>query len=372
MENKKKVVVGMSGGVDSSVAALLLKEQGYDVTGVFMKNWDEEDESGVCTATFDYEDVVKTCEILDIPYFTVNFVKEYWDNVFEYFLEEYRNGRTPNPDVLCNKEIKFKAFLDFAMKVGADYLATGHYAKVSEDKGTFHLEKGDDRNKDQSYFLCQLNQHQLSKTLFPLGELTKPEVRELAKKHELNTAGKKDSTGICFIGERNFNEFISNYLPAKPGKMMTYDGQEIGKHNGLMYYTIGQRKGLGIGGVGSGEPWFVAEKDLENNILYVVQGESHEKLFSNGLVAKDFNWIGGKAPELPLKCMAKFRYRQSDRPVTVTSINNIHEPKEAYDRFTSDLELTFDEPQSAITEGQFVVLYQGDTCLGGGIITQKL
>jgi len=371
MNNKKKVVVGMSGGVDSSVAALLLKEQGYDVTGVFMKNWDEEDESGVCTATFDYEDVVKTCEILDIPYFTVNFVKEYWDNVFEYFLEEYRNGRTPNPDVLCNKEIKFKAFLDFAMKVGADYLATGHYAKISETDGVFHLEKGDDRNKDQSYFLCQLNQHQLSKTLFPLGELTKPEVREIAKKHELNTATKKDSTGICFIGERNFNEFIDNYLPAKPGIIKSFDGEELGKHHGLMHYTIGQRKGLGIGGVGSGQPWFVAEKDLKNNILYVVQGETNEKLFSNGLTATDFNWIDGKLPELPLKCMAKFRYRQSDRAVTITDVTDAQTPTGEYDRLTSSVKMTFDEPQSSITEGQFAVLYQGDRCLGGGIITQK-
>lgn len=371
MENKKKVIVGMSGGVDSSVAALLLKEQGYDVTGVFMKNWDEEDESGVCTATFDYEDVVKTCEIIGIPYFTVNFVKEYWDNVFEYFLEEYRNGRTPNPDVLCNKEIKFKAFLEFAKKVGADYLATGHYAKISEENGIYHLEKGTDTNKDQSYFLCQLNQHQLSKTLFPLGDLTKPEVRAIAEKYKLNTAHKKDSTGICFIGERNFNDFISTYLPAKPGKMMSYDGQELGTHNGLMYYTIGQRKGLGIGGIGSGEPWFVAEKDLENNILYVVQGENHPKLFYNGLVASEFNWINGSIPNTPLKCMAKFRYRQSDRSVKVSLISDIQEPKDSYDRLTATVKLDFDEPQSSITEGQFVVLYQGDQCLGGGIITQK-
>lgn len=371
MNKKKKVVVGMSGGVDSSVAALLLKQQGYDVQGVFMKNWDEEDDSGVCTATFDYEDVVKTCEIIDIPYFTVNFVKEYWDNVFEYFLEEYRNGRTPNPDVLCNKEVKFKAFLDFTMKVGADYLATGHYAKVSEEDGIYHLEKGDDRNKDQSYFLCQLNQHQLSKTLFPLGELSKPEVREIAKKYNLNTANKKDSTGICFIGERNFNEFISNYLPAKPGKMMTYDGKEIGTHNGLMYYTIGQRKGLGIGGIGSGEPWFVAEKDLEKNILYVVQGENHEKLFCKGLIASEFSWIDGIVPDAPLTCMAKFRYRQSDREVIITDISDLHQPTEEYDRLTTTIKMDFKDAQSSITKGQFVVLYQGDKCLGGGIITQK-
>jgi tRNA-specific 2-thiouridylase len=371
MNEKKKVVIGMSGGVDSSVAALLLKEQGYDVTGVFMKNWDEEDESGVCTATFDYEDVVKTCEILDIPYFTVNFVKEYWDNVFEYFLEEYRNGRTPNPDVLCNKEIKFKAFLDFALKVGADYLATGHYAKISEEDGIFHLEKGDDSNKDQSYFLCQLNQHQLSKTLFPLGNLTKPQVRAIAKEHKLNTAEKKDSTGICFIGERNFNDFIDNYLPAKPGKILTYDGEELGQHHGLMHYTIGQRKGLGIGGIGSGQPWFVAEKDLDKNVLYVVQGEDDEKLFSRKLIGENFNWINGKLPQTPLKCMAKFRYRQSDRPVTVTHISDLHEPTSDYDRLTSKVHISFDSPQSAITQGQFVVLYQGDQCLGGGIITQK-
>lgn len=371
MEKKKKVIVGMSGGVDSSVAALLLKEAGYDVTGVFMKNWDEEDASGVCSATLDYEDVVKTCEIIGIPYFTVNFVKEYWDRVFEYFLEEYRNGRTPNPDVLCNKEIKFKAFLDFAMKVGADYLATGHYAKIYKSDASYYLEKGADNNKDQSYFLCQLNQHQLSKTLFPLGDLNKSEVRAIAKAHHLNTADKKDSTGICFIGERNFNDFIDQYLPAKAGKIMSYEGRELGKHHGLMHYTIGQRKGLGIGGIGSGEPWFVAEKDLEHNILYAVQGEHHEKLFSRKLLAKDFNWISGKLPELPLKCMAKFRYRQSDRPVTVTSIEHVNKPTKVYDRLSSDIAITFDEPQSAITEGQFVVLYQGNTCLGGGIITQK-
>lgn len=372
MEKRKKVIVGMSGGVDSSVAALLLKEAGYDVTGVFMKNWDEEDESGVCTATLDYEDVVKTCEIIGIPYFTVNFVKEYWDRVFEYFLEEYRNGRTPNPDVLCNKEIKFKAFLDFAMKVGADYLATGHYAKIHESEASYYLEKGSDSNKDQSYFLCQLNQHQLSKSLFPLGDLDKSEVRAIAKAHHLNTADKKDSTGICFIGERNFNDFIDQYLPAQPGKIMSYDGRELGKHHGLMHYTIGQRKGLGIGGIGTGEPWFVAEKDLKHNILYAVQGEQHEKLFSRQLIAKDFNWISGKLPETPLKCMAKFRYRQSDRPVTVTAIDHVHRPTDAYDRLTSDLSITFDAPQSSITEGQFVVLYQGETCLGGGIITEKI
>jgi tRNA (5-methylaminomethyl-2-thiouridylate)-methyltransferase (EC 2.1.1.61) len=268
-----KVVVGMSGGVDSSVSALLLKEQGYDVVGIFMKNWDEEDDSGYCTAAEDYEDVVRVCDKIGIPYYSINFTQEYWDRVFKYFLDEYRSGRTPNPDVMCNKEIKFKAFLDFSLKIGADYIATGHYARIEYSNGKYRMLKGVDRNKDQTYFLCELGQKQLSKTMFPIGHLNKSEVREIARKAGLKTADKKDSTGICFIGERKFKEFLNQFLPAKPGEIRDLSGRVLGKHDGLMFYTLGQRRGLGIGGIGTGEPWFVVDKDVENNILYVAQGE---------------------------------------------------------------------------------------------------
>ena len=268
--SKTRVVVGMSGGVDSSVTALLLKEQGYDVIGVFMKNWDDTDEFGVCTATEDYKDVAAVADQVGIPYYSVNFEKEYWDRVFEYFLAEYRAGRTPNPDVMCNKEIKFKAFLDYAMTLGADYVATGHYAQVSRDEdGTVHMLRGADNNKDQTYFLSQLSQEQLQKVMFPLGHLEKPEVRKIAERAGLATAKKKDSTGICFIGEKNFKQFLSQYLPAQKGRMMTVDGRDMGEHAGLMYYTIGQRGGLGIGGQQGGDnaPWFVVGKDLSKTIL---------------------------------------------------------------------------------------------------------
>ncbi|MDK2919393.1 MAG: tRNA-uridine 2-sulfurtransferase [Candidatus Petromonas sp.] len=352
-----KVVIGMSGGVDSSVAALLLKEQGYDVIGIFMKNWDDSDENGVCTAEEDYADVRRVCAQIGIPYYTVNFEKEYWDRVFTYFLDEYKKGRTPNPDVLCNKEIKFKAFLDYALKLGADYLATGHYARVDFYEGTYRLLRGADSNKDQTYFLCALNQKQLSKTMFPIGHLDKKEVREIAKEAGLQTANKKDSTGICFIGEKNFDEFLSKFLPAQPGEIRNLDNEEIlGKHNGLMYYTIGQRKGLGIGGRGTGEPWFVAKKDIENNILYVVQGSSHPALYSKGLITNDVNWISGSKPQSSFKCTAKFRYRQADKNVTV-EVNS-----------DGSCEVIFDKPQKAITKGQFIVFYDKDVCLGGGII----
>ncbi|WP_432403239.1 tRNA 2-thiouridine(34) synthase MnmA [Wukongibacter sp. M2B1] len=351
-----RVVIGMSGGVDSSVAALLLKEQGYDVIGIFMKNWDEEDEDGVCTATEDYEDVRRVCDHIGIPYYTVNFVKEYWDRVFTYFLDEYKKGRTPNPDVLCNKEIKFKAFLDHALKADSDYLAMGHYAKVDFKDGEYRLLRGADPNKDQTYFLCALNQYQLSKAMFPIGHLPKKRVREIALEAGLETAKKKDSTGICFIGERDFDEFLDKYLPAKPGEIRSMDGKVLGKHNGLMHYTKGQRKGLGIGGVGTGDPWFVAEKDIENNILYVVQGANNPNLFSKSLIASDVNWISDKKPIGYFKCTAKFRYRQPDRGVTV----NI--------RSDNSCEVIFDEPNKAITEGQFVVFYDGELCLGGGVI----
>lgn len=345
----------MSGGVDSSVTALLLKEQGYDVIGVFMKNWDEEDEDGNCTATDDYEDVIMVCNQIGIPYYTVNFTKEYWDRVFTYFLDEYKRGRTPNPDVMCNKEIKFKAFLDYALKAGADYIATGHYSQVDFVDGEYRLLRGADDNKDQTYFLCALGQHQLSKTMFPIGHLPKKKVREIAEVAGLETAKKKDSTGVCFIGERDFNEFLSKYLPAKPGDIKTFEGKIIGKHYGLMNYTFGQRKGLGIGGVGTGEPWFVAEKDLDKNILYVVQGENHPKLFSYGLKATNLNWVSKSEVPKEFTCTAKFRYRQKDQRVKVITDG---------DKCT----VIFDKPQKAITPGQAVVFYNGEVCLGGGII----
>jgi len=352
-----KVVVGMSGGVDSSVAALLLKEQGYEVIGVFMKNWDEKDDYGVCTATEDYEDVRKVCDQIGIPYYTVNFEKEYWDRVFKYFLDEYREGRTPNPDVLCNKEIKFKAFLDYALgMIGADFLATGHYARIDAIDGEYRLLRGVDNNKDQTYFLCMLGQSQLSKALFPIGHLTKPQVREIALKAGLKTAKKKDSTGICFIGERNFKEFLSRYLPAQPGEIKTLEGKTIGRHDGLMYYTLGQRKGLGIGGIGTGEPWFVVDKDLKNNVLYVVQGEKHPALYSYGLLATGISWVSGRAKDLVFECTAKFRYRQPDQKVRV------HMKDE------NSAVVVFHEKQRAVTPGQYVVFYDGDVCLGGGTI----
>lgn len=360
MPKNTKVAIGMSGGVDSSVAALLLKEQGYDVMGIFMKNWDEPDEFGYCTAAQDYEDVRRVCNQIEIPYYTVNFEKEYWDKVFTYFLDEYKKGRTPNPDVMCNKEIKFKAFLDHALNLGADYLATGHYARVDFHKEEYRLLRGADSNKDQTYFLNQLNQYQLSKTMFPVGHLQKSELRKIAEDNNLVTANKKDSTGICFIGERNFKDFLSNYLPAQPGKMMTLEGEVKGNHDGLMYYTLGQRKGLGIGGAGTGEPWFVQGKDLKKNILYVVQGEDHPSLFSYGLIATDLHWISEKLKAATFKCTAKFRYRQKDQGVTV----HIEENKTC--------KVIFDLPQKAVTPGQAVVFYDGEVCLGGGTIDKIL
>lgn len=351
-----RVVVGMSGGVDSSVAALRLKQQGYDVIGVFMKNWDDTDEFGVCTADVDFEDVRRVCDQIGIPYYTVNFEQEYQDKVFSYFLDEYKKGRTPNPDVLCNKEIKFKAFLERALALGADYMATGHYARIREKDGVFELLKGVDSNKDQSYFLCQLNQYQLSRTMFPLGDLEKREVRQLALDAGLSTAKKKDSTGICFIGERNIKDFLSEYLPAQPGEMRTLSGEYKGEHDGLMYYTLGQRHGLGIGGSGSGEPWFVVGKNLKDNTLYVAQGGDHPALYSHGLYASDVHWISGEAPGTTLPCTAKFRYRQRDQKVTV------------YVTAEGTCQVAFAKPQRAVTPGQAVVFYDGDICLGGGTI----
>jgi len=358
--SETNIVVGMSGGVDSSVVALLLKEQGYRVTGVFMKNWDEKDDFGACTSAEDYEDVVSVCNHIGIPYYTVNFEKEYWDKVFTYFLEEYKKGRTPNPDVLCNKEIKFKAFLEYALKIGADYLATGHYARVEQHAGRYQLLKGIDKNKDQTYFLCMLNQYQLSKAMFPIGNLEKKEVKAIAQKAGLRTARKKESTGICFIGERNFKEFLNRYLPAQPGEIRTLDDKVVGRHDGLMYYTLGQRRGLGIGGGGTGEPWFVVKKDLEKNVLYVVQGDNHPALYSYGLYASDVHWINETAPPDGYRCSAKFRYRQPDQRVTVYREDN-HMYK-----------VVFEKPQRAITAGQYVVFYDGEICLGGGVIDRVI
>lgn len=356
--SQTRVVVGMSGGVDSSVTALLLKEQGYDVVGIFMKNWDDTDENGVCTATEDYKDVAKVAAQIGIPYYSVNFEKEYWDRVFEYFLAEYRAGRTPNPDVMCNKEIKFKAFLDYALELGADYVATGHYAQVEKDEnGVAHMLRGVDQNKDQTYFLSQLSQEQLSRTMFPLGGMEKSEVRAIAEHAGLATAKKKDSTGVCFIGEKNFKQFLSNYLPAKKGKMMTLDGEEKGEHDGLMYYTIGQRQGLGIGGGGkTQDPWFVVGKDLATNTLYVGQGFYHPALYADRLDASQIHFTTDDPKVKEFKCTAKFRYRQQDVAVTVRLLDD--------DR----AEVIFDEPVRAITPGQAVVFYDGMECLGGGLI----
>ena len=357
--SNKKVVVGMSGGVDSSVTALLLKEQGYDVIGLFMKNWDDTDENGYCTATEDFNDVALVAEQIGIPYYSVNFEKEYWDRVFEYFLSEYKAGRTPNPDVMCNKEVKFKAFLDYAMEIGADYIAMGHYAQVERDSdNVVHLLRGHDDNKDQTYFLSQLSQEQLQKAMFPLGHLEKSDVRKIAAEANLATATKKDSTGICFIGERNFNEFLSEYLPNIPGKMVTLDGEVKGDHMGLMYYTIGQRHGLGIGGGSeSSEPWFVVGKDLTTNTLYVGQGYHHENLYSDKLKASSVHFTTNTPKATRFDCTAKFRYRQKDVKVTV-ELND--DQTEAW--------VYFDEPARAITPGQAVVFYDGEECLGGGII----
>ncbi|GKV68000.1 tRNA-specific 2-thiouridylase MnmA [Sporosarcina sp. NCCP-2716] len=349
-----RVVVGMSGGVDSSVAAYMLKQQGYEVIGIFMKNWDDTDEFGVCTATEDYEDVISVCNQIGIPYYAVNFEQQYWDKVFTYFLDEYKAGRTPNPDVMCNKEIKFKAFLSHAMSLGADFLATGHYARIAETEDGVAMLRGVDDNKDQTYFLNQLTQEQLAKVMFPIGELEKSRVREIAEEAGLATAKKKDSTGICFIGERNFKEFLGNYLPAQPGDMKTMDGEKKGRHDGLMYYTIGQRHGLGIGG--SGEPWFVIGKDLKTNTLLVGQGFHHDALYSDSLTAEQISFTGAEPLPAEFRCTAKFRYRQADTGVTVKMTG------------VRSAEVTFDSPVRAITPGQAVVFYDGDICLGGGTI----
>ncbi|GAA2969560.1 tRNA 2-thiouridine(34) synthase MnmA [Lentilactobacillus parakefiri] len=357
--SQTRVVVGMSGGVDSSVVAYLLKQQGYDVIGVFMKNWDDTDENGVCTATEDYKDVAKVANKIGIPYYSVNFEKEYWDRVFTYFLDEYKKGRTPDPDVICNKEIKFKAFLDYALELGADYIATGHYAQLTRDAdGHNHLLRASDGNKDQTYFLSQLSADQLDRVMFPIGNMVKPDVRKIAREAGLATADKKDSVGICFIGEKNFKNFLGHYLPATPGKMMTVDGEVKGQHDGLMYYTIGQRRGLGIGGDGvDNQPWFVVGKDLKRNILYVGKGYHNPLLYADYLEASDIHWVNNLDRGKDFHCTAKFRYRQKDTGVTVHISDD-----------GQSVRVDFDAPVRAITPGQAVVFYDGDECLGSAII----
>ncbi len=348
-----RVVVGLSGGVDSAVSALLLKRQGYDVIGVFMKNWNEDNDDGVCTAESDWRDVRDVCDKIDIPYYAVDFAQEYWDRVFTLFLNEYKAGRTPNPDVLCNREIKFKAFLDFAMKAGAEKMATGHFVQTDAEG---HLLRGIDPNKDQSYFLYMVHREQLQKAMFPVGHMTKQEVRKMAEEAGLPVSKKKDSTGVCFIGERNFKQFLKGFLPAQPGDMVTPEGEVVGRHDGLMYYTLGQRRGLGIGGRGDGRSFFVVDKDLKKNQLIVVQGEDHPLLYSKGCTADQATFVGEPLPEnTPCKLTAKFRYRQPDQPVTVTRVGD-------------QLHFVYDAPQRAVTPGQSAVIYDGDKCLGGGII----
>ncbi len=358
--DQQRVIVGLSGGVDSAVAAAELLEQGYDVVGLFMKNWEEDDNAEYCSAAVDLADAQSVCETLGIKLETANFSHEYWDRVFEYFLAEYRRGRTPNPDVLCNKEIKFKQFLDWAIDLGADKIATGHYAQITHLGDHFQLLKGADPNKDQTYFLYTLGQTELSQSLFPIGNWEKAAVRKRATELGLVVDDKKDSTGICFIGERRFRDFLNQFLPAKPGEIRTLDGQVVGEHIGAMYFTIGQRSGLGIGGVdGASEaPWYVVDKDVETNVLSVVQGHDHPALFKQTLVASQLHWVNGINPGIPLTCKAKTRYRQVEQPCTISTYN------------AEQIEVIFDQPQRAITPGQSIVFYQGDICLGGGIIEQ--
>ena len=355
---KQTIVVGLSGGVDSSVAAWLLKEQGFEVIGLFMKNWEDDDDDEYCSSRQDLVDAVSVADIIGIDIESVNFSLEYKDRVFNNFLTEYKAGRTPNPDVLCNAEIKFRSFLDHAVGLGADAIATGHYAQVRETDGRFELLKAEDGTKDQSYFLHRLNQEQLSKTRFPLGQMYKREVRQLAKTLGLPNFDKKDSTGICFIGERPFREFLSRYLPESPGNIVTIEGDRIGTHAGLMYYTLGQRQGLGIGG--EGEPWYVAAKDIDANQLVVVQGHDHPALQSNALVAADLSWISGVCPHTHWVYGAKTRYRQKDAPCSIETVDR------------HGAEVRFAEAQWAVTPGQSVVVYESRVCLGGGIIEHAI
>lgn len=353
-----KVIVGMSGGVDSSVSAYLLQQQGYQVEGLFMKNWEEDDTDEYCSAAQDLADAKAVCDKLGMKLHTINFAAEYWDNVFEHFLEEYKAGRTPNPDILCNKEIKFKAFLEFAAEeLGATYIATGHYVRRDDSTGRPRLLRGLDTNKDQSYFLYTLSEAQVGQSLFPVGDLEKPEVRRIAEQLDLITAKKKDSTGICFIGERRFSDFLKQYLPAQPGDIETTDGEVIGRHHGLMYHTIGQRQGLGIGGLkdAGDEPWYVLHKDLTRNVLVVGQGNEHPWLFSRALLASEIFWVNPVDLDSPRQLTAKVRYRQHDQQCT------LHRTATGY-------RAVFDEPQRAVTPGQSVVFYDGEVCLGGGVI----
>ena len=354
-----RIMVGMSGGVDSSVAALLLKQAGYRVEGLFMKNWEGDDDDEYCAAKEDMLDAMAVADKIGIEFHYVNFAGEYWDRVFEHFLHEYQAGRTPNPDILCNREIKFRAFLDHARSLGADAIATGHYARRLEGPDGPRLGRGRDENKDQSYFLHALSREQVGSAYFPVGELEKPRVREIAAAHDLITAGKKDSTGICFIGERRFADFLKTYLPAQPGPIETLEGERLGTHQGLMYHTIGQRQGLGIGGTKShgDAPWYVAGKDLESNTLLVVQGKNHPALFASALEAEQVHWIEPPPTDRPLT--AKIRYRQPDQAVGF---------RQDGDRLVA----TFDEPQRAITPGQSIVFYDGPVCLGGAVITRAL
>ena len=353
---KERIIVGMSGGVDSSVTALLLKQQGYDVIGVFMNNWEETDENGVCSAEEDWRDVRAVCDLIDIPYYSVNFAKEYQERVFADFLREYRAGRTPNPDVLCNREIKFSAFLDFAMQLNAERIATGHFVRTD---GEGALLRGADTQKDQSYFLYMVHSAQLKKAMFPVGGMTKAQVREIAERNGLPVSRKKDSTGVCFIGERNFKRFLSGYLPAQPGDMVSPEGEIVGRHDGLMYYTLGQRRGLGIGGRGDGRSWFVIGKDLEKNRLLVAQGADHPMLYSTKCRTEDVTWVQEPpaAEGEPFRCTVKYRYRQPDQPAEVT----IREGQLLIRSLT---------PQRAVTPGQSAVLYDGERCLGGGIVAE--
>ena len=352
-----RVVVGMSGGVDSSVAALLMKRDGHEEIGVFMKNWEEKDENGVCTSERDWADVRSVCEALDIPYYSVNFARQYRERVFEHFLSEYRKGRTPNPDVLCNREIKFNVFLDFAEQLGAEKLVTGHFASIDCAGGEYRLLRAADENKDQTYFLYMLGQRALSRAMFPVGRLTKAEIREIARQAGLPVSEKKDSTGVCFIGERNFKQFLSGFLPAQPGDMVTPDGRVVGRHDGLMYYTLGQRRGLGIGGGGNGQRWFVLGKDLERNRLIVSQGED-DALFSRSAIGSELTWLAEHPPVTegePLDCQVRLRHRQPLQDCRLTLLDG-------------KAHMAFATPQRAVTPGQSAVFYQGQVCLGGAIV----
>ncbi len=348
------VIVGMSGGVDSSVAAAKLLEDGHLVTGLFMKNWEEDDDLEYCAAAEDLADAKAVCEMLGIELKTVNFSHEYWDRVFRTFLDEYRNGRTPNPDIVCNKEIKFKEFLQWAMYLGAEFIATGHYVRLGKQNHVRLLRKGRDREKDQSYFLHTLDQQALCHSHFPVGEMHKEAVREMAEKLALPVHDKKDSTGICFIGERRFADFLERFLPSRPGPAETLEGDVVGRHRGACFYTIGQRQGLGIGG--EGEPWYVVDKDVKRNIVYVVQGRNHPALTRQVVIAEQLHWVAGSLPALPLVCNAKIRYRQEDQPCVV------------YRAGVDCARVEFEQPQWAVTPGQSIVFYQDDVCIGGGII----